>query len=126
MAKKNDLVSQVMDALIEYNDVVFENFRDIAKAVAKEGQKKLKQTSPTGAGTHKGHYKDGWAVTAVQAGQNRFKFVIHNKKKPGLVHLLENGHQLRQGGRARAYPHVKKVEDWCNKEYERRVEAMLR
>lgn len=124
MAKKNDLASQVMAALMEYKDVTYEKFKEIAQEVAKEGRKKLKQTSPQGDGTNKGHYADGWTVTAVKSGTDKFSFVVHNKKKPGLAHLLEFGHQLRQGGRAKAFPHIKKVEEWCIEEYERRVAAI--
>lgn len=124
MAKKNDLASQVMAALMEYRDVTVEQFRNIAQEVAKEGRKKLKQTSPRGDGTKKGHYADGWTVTAIKTGADDFSFVVHNKKKPGLTHLLENGHQLRQGGRAKAFPHIKKIEEWCIEEYERRVSAI--
>ncbi|KAK9680615.1 hypothetical protein QE152_g38973 [Popillia japonica] len=61
--------------------------------------------------------KHGWSVTS-QGSFTKPSFVVHNKKKPGLTHLLENGHALRQGGRARAIPHIKPVEEQCIKEYE--------
>lgn len=123
----DDLVKAVMDALEEYNDMTALEMEEIAKQVAKEGAKKLKQTSPrsSGKGGPKGHYADGWSVKYVKISVNRFSFVIHNRKKPGLAHLLENGHQLHQGGRAPAIPHIKEVEEWCNEEFERRVEARL-
>lgn len=130
MAQKvsiNNFADAVMDALEEYVEMTTEEFEEIAREVAKEGSKKLKQTSPDGAGSggKKGHYFAGWGVKYERRGANKFTFYIYNRKKPGLTHLLEKGHQLWQGGRARAFPHIKPVEEWCNKEFERRVKARL-
>lgn len=122
----NELAEEVMKALNEYKDVTEKDFEEIAKAVAREGTKKLKATSPKGKGSRKGHYADGWGVSYSRKGNGKFQFVVHNKKKPGLTHLLEKGHALNRGGRARAFVHIKPVEEWCNAEYERRVEAELR
>lgn len=121
----DDLSDTIMEELMRYNEVTTEQLEKIAKEIAKEGAKKLKATSTKGRGSKKGHYADGWTITAVKTGQYSFSFVIHNKKKPGLTHLLENGHQLRTGGRAKAFPHIKEVEEWCILEYERRVEEEL-
>ena len=123
--KIEELADTVMEALMEYKDITSEELENIAKAVAKEGAKKLKETSPKGAGSKKGHYADGWSVKYIRAGTNKFSFVVHNRKKPGLTHLLEKGHQLWQGGRARAIVHIKPVEEWCKEEYERRVKERL-
>lgn len=122
-----ELADTIMESLEEFNELATEEMEKIAKKVAKEGTKKLKATSPRGKGSggRKGHYADGWSVKYIQEGANKFSFVVHNNKKPGLTHLLENGHQLPQGGRAKAYPHIKEVEEWCNEEFERRVKARL-
>lgn len=127
MSKVNidGLVDAVLKELKKFNDVTEEEFEKIAKAVAKEGTKKLKATSPKGRGSRKGHYADGWGVSYFRKGNGKFQFVVHNKKKPGLTHLLENGHALNIGGRARAIVHIKPVEEWCNEEFERRVEMRL-
>lgn len=124
-ADAGNLADVIMKELREYRELANEEMEEIAKEVAAEGRKKLKATSPRGSGSRKGHYADGWSVKAVKYGNGKFSFTIHNRKKPGLTHLLEKGHQLQQGGRAKAYPHIKKVEEWCNKEYERRVKARL-
>ena len=127
MSKVNidGLEDAVLKELKKFDNVTEEEFEKIAKAVAKEGTKKLKATSPRGRGSKKGHYADGWGVTYFRKGNGKFQFVVHNKKKPGLTHLLENGHALNIGGRARAIVHIKPVEEWCNEEFERRVEMRL-
>ena len=119
------LADAILKELEEFNDLTEEEFEKIAREVAKEGRKKLKETSPKGSGSRKGHYADGWTVKYERKGNGKFEFTIHNRKKPGLTHLLEKGHQLQQGGRVRAIPHIKPVEEWCNEEFERRVKQRI-
>lgn len=122
----DSLDEEVIKALNEYKDIAEGDFEEVAKSVAKEGAKKLKATSPRGSGKgRKGHYANGWGVTYERKGNGKFRFTVHNKKKPGLAHLLEHGHQLRQGGRAKAIVHIKPVEEWCNEEFEKRTEERL-
>lgn len=123
--RDGELAGAVMEQLRKFEEVTSEELYKIAKKVASEGTKRLKETSPKGKGSRKGHYADGWTVTAVRKNANAFSFVVHNKKKPGLTHLLEKGHALRGGGRARAFPHIKAVEEWCSEEYQKRVERMI-
>lgn len=122
----DSLAETVIKALNEYKDIAEGDFEEVAKSVAKEGAKKLKATSPRGSGKgRKGHYANGWGVTYERKGNGKFRFTVHNKKKPGLAHLLEYGHQLRQGGKAKAIVHIKPVEEWCNEEFEKRTEERL-
>lgn len=123
MANK-DLAQEINKALNEYKKVCSQDLEKIAKEVANEGRKKVKALSPVGVS--KKHYKDGWRVTEVQRTAEKIGFTIHNSRKPSLTHLLENGHQLRQGGRARAFPHIKPVEEWCAQEFGKRVERELK
>ena len=103
----NELADAIANILNEYKDFAEDEMMEIAKEIAEEGKNKLKTVSPRGVGSKKGHYADGWRVTVERKGNMKFSFVIHNSKKPGLTHLLENGHQMRQGGRARSFPHIK-------------------
>ena len=128
MAQKvriDGLTDAILENIKEFNNLTEAEFEETARIVAKEGSKKLRATSPKGSGSRKGHYADGWSVTYERKGNGKFAFIVHNRKKPGLTHLLERGHQLWQGGRARAIPHIKPVEEWCNEEFERRVKERL-
>lgn len=58
-----------------------------------------------------GEYAAGWSKTTEKDGIGFVKVVIHNKKKPGLTHLLEKGHEkwihgVDTGERVPAYPHI--------------------
>ena len=79
----------------------------------------LKATSPKA----RGKYANSWAVKKVNG-----KFIIYNKK-PGLTHLLENGHDVVVNGvkvgRASAHPHIKDVNDWVSKTVVERLEQLL-
>ena len=100
------LGSEIARMMDEYAADVTMDLKADAKAVAKESVKELKQKSPEGAGSRKGHYKDGWGITVQEETENSIGITIHNKKKPGLTHLLENGHAKRGGGRVAAIPHI--------------------
>lgn len=124
MAIKINLAKAVNQALHDYKNVTYYEMYDIAFDIVKKARKKLKQNSPRGKSEK--HYADYWRIDKTYKGNERFSFKIHNKKKPGLTHLLENGHQLRQGGRTKKHIHIKPVEEWCVEEFEKRVEEMLK
>lgn len=53
-----------------------------------------------------GEYASGFASKTDRTGKKHCIGTIYNKKKPGLVHLLEKGHATIGGGRTKAYPHL--------------------
>lgn len=86
--------------------------------VSKEAVKKLKDTSPRGA--TKKYYK-GW-TKEVTKGRMTASAVIYGKNGTyQLAHLLENGHAKRGGGRVDGIEHIKPVEEWAAKEFEKRI-----
>lgn len=54
----------------------------------------------------KGPYKTGFAYKVNRESRSVTTGVIYNRKYPGLVHLLEKGHNTIGGGRAQAKPHL--------------------
>lgn len=113
--------------LAEYGDSVKENLDVIVKDVAKAGVKQLKAAS-RGAVGGTGKYASGW-TSQVQTGRFSTQGTLYNGAVPGLPHLLEHGHALRNGGRASgfvaAHPHIAEVEQKLIDEFESKVMSKL-
>lgn len=124
-----DMVGEIMGLMQEYAGDVAESMKADAKEVAKEAVKELKQTSPEGKGSRKGHYGSGWKYTVGKDSAHTIGITIHNSKKPGLAHLLEKGHAKRGGGRekgdVKAIVHIYPVEQKVIEEYEKKLKERL-
>lgn len=112
----NDFAKEINKQLALYSNFVEEEIDAVAKEVADKAVTKLKQTSPVGDYTGGGQYASGWRVKKVRGA-----YVVHNAEKPQLTHLLEKGHATINGGRTRTIPHIKKVEDESNKDFEKEL-----
>lgn len=126
MAKS--ITADVSKILKDYVGDVTEIVEQSAKEAAEICTNQLKNTSPSGPGI-KGHYASGWAVKEEHGGA-RASFIVYNKKKPQLTHLLENGHVVRnkKGTYGRAHPikHIAPAEEAAAMKFELRVRARLR
>ena len=125
MAKKvtiDTLDSEIKKILDEYGDDVNANIDKITKAVGQKGVQAIKNESHSTFNGDK--YYKGWGYT-VEPGRLYTKVIIHNKKLPGLPHLLEYGHAKTNGGRVEGRVHIAKVEDELIKDYEREVVSKL-
>ena len=113
-------LQQIMD---EYQIKVQTVARGACRKVAGELGRTLRSTSPKSPGG--GEYASGWGVKVLNADT----WVVYNKKKPGLTHLLEKGHIVvnKYGvvGRAPAYPHIKPAADAAQEELITEIEARL-
>lgn len=123
--KIDALAGEVMKLMEEYAADVSGEMKTEAKAVAKEAVKELKQTSPEGAGSKKGHYEDGWTSKVESERAENIGIRIYNRKKPGLTHLLEKGHAKRGGGRVEGIPHISTAEENAAVNYEKRLKERL-
>ncbi|MGA3675636.1 HK97 gp10 family phage protein [Lysinibacillus agricola] len=107
------LANEISRQLELYAGVVEEDIDVAAKKVSKEGEEKLKQTSPEGT---RGEYATGWTIK--KQGKN---YILWNAEHYQLTHLLEKGHATRDGGRTQAQPHIKPVEQKMIKDFEKEV-----
>lgn len=110
---------QMKNLLDSYDAEVQKVVDDTAKQIVKESVSKLKSSSPGS-----GDYAGGWKSKKEGNG-----YVIFNGKKPGLTHLLENGHIIRNQfgtyGRVSGRTHIKPVEQWVNDEFTNQVEKKI-
>ena len=108
----SDFAAKVAAALHDYSSSVLRTISAETVTCGKDCVAELKRTSPRRKGPHGGDYARSWAVTKESSsGGLVVSCVIHNKRHYQLTHLLENGHETRNGGRTKPQPHIKPAED---------------
>lgn len=129
MAKRTkaaDLAKVIGKIVDGYGESVVNNVAEVTKRVARAGASELRGVSRDrfGQSDREKPYAAGWGATDTGT-RLAPSATIWNKTNPGLVHLLENGHAIRRGGRtvgaARAHPHVVEVEEKLAETFEREV-----
>lgn len=84
--KVETLLSRALTEVSKEEDEIL--FKCMSKAM-----RKAKKDVIAGSPVNKGEYKKGWTVRTKRLKYG-FDGVIYNKDKPGLTHLLNNGHQV--------------------------------
>lgn len=121
-----------LKALEDYNVEVVRVTNESIKEAAKEAAKTLKNGGPYKNRT--GAYAKDWT-----AGRRRNKkrekkksvvqiqgYTVYNKDHFQLTHLLEYGHQSRNGGRAKAFSHIAPLNDQIGEIVASKIESKLR
>lgn len=111
------LEKEVMKYLTEYKEDISEVVENVSNRVGKEATSELKEESPKLTGD----YAKGWRLKKDKVGKNRYIVKIHNKTNYQLTHLLEDGHVTRNGGRTKAIPHIRPVEEKYAKKFEQEL-----
>lgn len=113
----------------QLQDYSVETMRKIAKETetcAKDCVEELKRTSPRRKGKGGGWYARSWTnQKEMKSGGLVTTCTVHNKDHYRLTHLLENGHETRDGGRTRAFPHIAPAEQRVVAVYVRRVKEAI-
>lgn len=120
----DSLSKEIIKALEAYSDDISEIVEDIANDVGKEAVSELKDTSPRKINKG-GSYAKGWVLKKGKLSRNRYSIKIHNKTDYQLTHLLEFGHVTRNGGRTKAIPHIRPVEEKYSEKYEKELEQKI-
>ena len=107
--------------LNDYSDSVILATKNSVKSNAKTCCENIKADSPKKTGK----YSRGWRVR-IEESPLEIKGIVYNGTCPALTHLLENGHGLRNGGRARAFPHIKKNEQAANENTLKEIEEAVK
>lgn len=116
------LGNEIAKILSEYTEDVIEGIDKTGQKVANEAVKELKAKSPKKTGV----YAKGWGRKTEKKVGDVDTIIIYNKTKPGLTHLLEHGHAKRGGGRTKAKPHIKPVEEMVIEEFTSEVEKVIK
>lgn len=119
------LADAISEILTEYETEVARGTKECVQKVAKAGVKALNDTSPR----RTGDYAKGWTAK-IEEGRLKATATIYNADRPGLPHLLENGHVTRNGtgrtfNRTPAHVHIKPVEDKIVQEFEDEVKVVI-
>lgn len=111
---------QIGKILDEYEKLADDVIEKAAMKTARDAVSKLKNASPRKTGD----YASGWASRKMGKGR-----VVYNRKAPGLTHLLEKGHVIRNKkgtyGRAPAHVHIAPVADQACNEFEENIRREL-
>ena len=113
---------EIEKILEEYGGEAVEALNESIEETAKESQKQIRKFNQ-GRTTWE-EYPKGWTIEVTKE-RLETSATVYNKSKPGLTHLLEFGHALRNGGRSSAFPHIADVNDFAQKDVLERLERKL-
>lgn len=112
--------AEMNQILGEYTKEVREAMTWAVREAAKDAKRELK-----GAGAFRGtEFKGSWAMQTETGRLGNTTATVYNKKT-GLTHLLEFGHALAGGGRARGFTFVAPVNDKVEKNVIEHVKEKL-
>ena len=114
--------AEIQKILEDYGDEAAQALTESVEETAKESQKQIRKFNQ-GRTTWE-EYPKGWAIEVAKE-RLETSATVYNKSKPGLTHLLEFGHALRNGGRSSAFPHIADVNDFAQKDVLERLERKL-
>lgn len=118
----SELSSEIERALSDYGRGTADEVKKEVKTIASQTVQRLKSTSPKKSGK----YASGWTETVAYEDKESIRVNIHNKKKPSLTHLLENGHAKLNGGRVEGIPHIGPAEEEARRELDGKIKVVLR
>lgn len=118
----SELSAEIESALADYGWDTADEVKKEVKAVASQTIQRLKSTSPKKTGK----YASGWTSTVAYEDKEDIRVNIHNRKKPHIAHLLENGHARINGGRVEGIPHIGPAEEEARRELYGKIKVVLR
>lgn len=120
--KVDALAQTVMEGLEEYAKLATEDMKEAVKKAGQEAKKSVQAGAPVKSGA----YKKSWTVKTTREDANSMEVTVHSRNRYQLAHLLEFGHALRNGGRARAFPHIAPAEEKAAELLEREIRQALK
>lgn len=110
MANEENLSSAVTNYFYTESMNYVKEIKKITKRHARKLRETIREQSPFDKTLmdHKEHgvYKNGWRVS-TEEGPTYIVCTVRQYRRPSLTWLLEDGHELVQGGRTKPQPHIK-------------------
>lgn len=108
-----------------YGKNVIDGVKDEAKKSMGRLVKQTKATAPVG--NRKKHYRDSISSKKTAENDRSVSYLWYVKGSDyRLSHLLENGHALRDGGRAKGTHFIKNASDPILEQYVKAVEEVIK
>ena len=114
-------IADIHKLLIDYTEEVTKGIEEAAISLGEEAVSVLKVSGPV----DKGKYRKSWK-NKVLRGSGYINVTVYNAKYYRLTHLLEYGHAKRNGGRTKAFNHIKPVEKMVSDKFVESVEEIIR
>lgn len=124
----DSLDEEIKKQLESFNTEVMNAANESFRETAEEAAEMLKRGGPYQERT--GKYTKDW--TAEQRGSRASAvtglngYSVYNKKHYQLTHLLEHGHQSRNGGRVKEFSHIAPVNEQLSELATGKIESKLR
>lgn len=124
---KPETFAQAVKQYLEiYVEDIEDDVQETADLIGKEAKNELKSTSPRSGIAREKKYYAGWTVKKDKKTKSYYAVKVWNRTNYQLTHLLEFGHATRNGGRTRAIPHIRPVEEKYSKEFLNKLENKIR
>lgn len=120
--KIGSLAKEVMKQLESYGIETGLKVEKVSREVAEDTAKMLNKNSPELTGD----YATSWTYGVGDTKRTLHTMVVHAEKPEyALTHLLEKGHQNRDGGRTPAKVHIEPAEQAAVEELEKELRKRL-
>lgn len=118
----DDLTAAIMAQLAEYQEEIVVETKEAVDEVAKETNEVIKNHCTFGGS---GEYIKSFALNKQDSRTGRVKTWYVKSPNYRLTHLLEKGHAKRNGGRTRAFPHIRYGEEYAERALPTRIREKL-
>ena len=123
----NIQIGQLADTIAKELQAYSEEVTEGIKAAVDEVSEELLKNTRADAPSDSGKYKKAISIkTAYESKTERRKRWYVKAPRYTLSHLLEEPHKTRNGGMTRAFSHIKKNEEKAIKDFESKVEEVIK
>lgn len=123
----DSLDEEIKKELENFNAEVVRATNESIKEAAREAAKTLKKGGPYKNRT--GKYARDWTTGQREKSKSVIEvqgYTVYNKENYQLTHLLEHGHQSRNGGRVKEFAHIAPVNEQIGEMIASKIESKLR